>query len=181
MQLASTKKLFSFGHWSERSLRMYCHSGVFSTSLTDHWFDSRSSIEMLNRKSREIENVFVPKQLSCLLDNWIMILFVKNGPFPAFFLYFRLFNTVDSKQMLDKACWWLDSNCRSLVSEATALPTEPQPLPIIKANFSNNRSRKNSVLKIFFNCVFWSYNFKNILIVGYPLCPQQLKTTEEGH
>ena len=103
MQLASTKKLFSFGHWSERSLRMYCHSGVFSTSLTDHWFDSRSSIEMLNRKSREIENVFVPKQLSCLLDNWIMILFVKNGPFPAFFLYFRLFNTVDSKQMFNKS------------------------------------------------------------------------------
>ena len=26
-------------------------------------------------------------------------------------------------------CWWLDSNCGPLVFEATALPTEPQPLP----------------------------------------------------
>ena len=30
-----------------------------------------------------------------------------------------------------KVCWWLDSNCRSLVLEATALPTEPPPLSII--------------------------------------------------
>ena len=82
---------------------------------------------------------------------FLWIFFLKMAHSRTLFLYFRLFNTVDSKQMLDKACWWLDSNCRSLVSEATALPTEPQPLPIIKANFSNNRSRKNSVLKIFFD------------------------------
>ena len=53
-------------------------------------------------------------------------LFFKNGPFPAsFFLYFRLYNTADSKQMLNKFCRWLDSNRGPLVSEATALPTEP--------------------------------------------------------
>ena len=46
-----------------------------------------------------------------------------------FFLYFRLFNTVDSKQMFNKFCQWLDSNCGPLVLEATTLPTEPQPLP----------------------------------------------------
>ena len=28
-------------------------------------------------------------------------------------------------------CRWLDSNCRPLASEATTLPTEPQPLPNI--------------------------------------------------
>ena len=28
-------------------------------------------------------------------------------------------------------CWWLDSNRRPLVSEATTLPTEPQPLPYL--------------------------------------------------
>ena len=45
------------------------------------------------------------------------------------FLYFYLFNTVDSKQTFGKFCRWLDSNRGSpLVSEATALPTEPQPL-----------------------------------------------------
>ena len=26
-------------------------------------------------------------------------------------------------------CWWMYSNCRPLESEATALPTEPPPLP----------------------------------------------------
>ena len=30
----------------------------------------------------------------------------------------------------NKISWWMDSNCGSLVSEATALPTEPQPLHI---------------------------------------------------
>ena len=30
----------------------------------------------------------------------------------------------------NKISWWMDSNCGSLVSEATALPTEPQPLRI---------------------------------------------------
>ena len=58
-----------------------------------------------------------------------VIFFKKNGPFQAlFFFYFRLFNTVDSKQMLNKFCQWLDSNRRPLVLEATALPTVPQPL-----------------------------------------------------
>ena len=58
-------------------------------------------------------------------------LFLKMGHYRPLFLYFRLFNTVDSKQMFHiKACWWLDLNRGPLVSEATALPTEPQPLPI---------------------------------------------------
>ena len=30
---------------------------------------------------------------------------------------------------MNKICWWLDSNHGSLVSEATTLPNEPQPLP----------------------------------------------------
>ena len=46
------------------------------------------------------------------------------------FLYFRLFNTVDGKQMFYiKVSQWLDLNCRPRVSEATTLPTEPPPLP----------------------------------------------------
>ena len=46
------------------------------------------------------------------------------------FLYFRLFNIVDSKQMFQyKFCGWLYSNCGPLVLETTALSTEPQPPP----------------------------------------------------
>ena len=45
-------------------------------------------------------------------------------------LYFRLFNTVDSKHIFNiKFCHWLDSNHGPLELEATALPTQPRPLP----------------------------------------------------
>ena len=58
-------------------------------------------------------------------------IFVKNCPFPDSFSYFCFFSvqlTVHNVQY--KFCRWLDSNLGPLVSEATALPTEPQPLPI---------------------------------------------------
>ena len=54
---------------------------------------------------------------------WI-VFFKKNGPFPASF-YCLLFNVVNN---LIKFHRWLDSNRVPLVSEATTLPTEPQPL-----------------------------------------------------
>ena len=55
---------------------------------------------------------------------------LKVGHSRSLFVYFRLFNTVASTQMFHiKVCRWLDSNRGPLVSEATALPTEPQPLP----------------------------------------------------
>ena len=59
--------------------------------------------------------------LFCLSPNF-------NGPFQASFSYFRLFKTdlIELKQ--NKICQWLHSNCGSLVSEATALQTKPQPL-----------------------------------------------------
>ena len=53
---------------------------------------------------------------------------LKMCHFRPLFLYFLLFNSVDSKQMLYiKVCQWLNSIHRPLVLEATALPTEPQP------------------------------------------------------
>ena len=42
-----------------------------------------------------------------------------------FSFYFRLFDL----QLVDKVCQCWDSNRGYLVSEATALPTEPPPLP----------------------------------------------------
>ena len=56
--------------------------------------------------------------------------FLKIGQFRPLFPYFCLLNKVDSKQMFNiKVCLWLDSNCRPMFLEATALSTEPQPLP----------------------------------------------------
>ena len=53
--------------------------------------------------------------LSCFL-NW---------PFLASFFIF----VFSIQQMFNKFCRWLDLNSGPLVSETTALPTEPQPLP----------------------------------------------------
>ena len=67
--------------------------------------------------------------------------------FPSLcFFIFCLCNTASIQLVVNKVCWWLDSNLGSLVSEATALPTEPKPRPVIN---------------IF--CVFFTPNLKTFL------------------
>ena len=61
--------------------------------------------------------------------------FFKDGPFPASFSFFSSFPMYN---WLIKICQCLDSNCRSLVLERTALPTEPQPLPGFGFSYANN-------------------------------------------
>ena len=63
--------------------------------------------------------------LVTLLNHGSRSFLLKKAITSLFFLYFRLFNTVDSKQMFNKFCRWLDTNRGPLVLEATALPTEP--------------------------------------------------------
>ena len=59
----------------------------------------------------------------------IIVILFKNGPSPASFSLFTSFQyTFDSKQMFNIIKFSLDSNRGPLVLEATALPTEPQPL-----------------------------------------------------
>ena len=56
----------------------------------------------------------------------------KMGHSRPLFLYFCLFNaqlTVYKCSILINFCRWLHSSHGPLVSEATTLPTEPQPLP----------------------------------------------------
>ena len=117
--------------------------------------------------------------LTPLPSKW---LFLKMGHSLPLSLYFRLFNTVDNKQMFYiKVCWWLDSNSRLLVSEGTTLPTEPQPLPYPNGFYwahqysrtltPAKRSRqcytylcssptKYFVLQVFPNCFIFSHNFR---------------------
>ena len=60
---------------------------------------------------------------------FLEVTFLKSH-FRPLFLYFRLFNRVDSKQIFHiKVCRRLDLNRGPLVYEVTALPTESQPLP----------------------------------------------------
>ena len=62
------------------------------------------------------------------------------GHSQSLFLYFRLFNTLEIKQMFNiKICQGLDSNCGPLGSEATTLPTEPQHLQLTQEEFAMNR------------------------------------------
>ena len=53
--------------------------------------------------------------------------------FPGLFFFIFIFSIpLTVNQFSSKIRWWLDSNHRPLVSEATALPTETQPLPMNK-------------------------------------------------
>ena len=89
------------------------------------------------------------------LSSSIIKVFFKNGLFTASFRYFCLSNTVDGKQkFFIKVFQWLDSNSGPLVSEATALPSELQPLPhsVIKVRTEKvwtTLAPKNRKIKIF--------------------------------
>ena len=66
-----------------------------------------------------------------------------NRPFQASFSFFSSFQYSWQKQMFYiKICWWLDSNQGSPSSEATTLPTEPQPLPMMVL-FGVHTNREN--------------------------------------
>ena len=52
-------------------------------------------------------------------------------PFPAYFPLFLSFQYSWQKMFNKFFCRWLESNHKPLELEATALPTEPQPLPLI--------------------------------------------------
>ena len=57
-------------------------------------------------------------------------LFLKWAIHFLFFLYFPSFlYSWHYTNVQYKFCWWLDLNCGPLVSEATALPTEPNHCP----------------------------------------------------
>ena len=68
------------------------------------------------------------------IETCLFYLFLKMGHSRPLFLYFRLFNTqltAHKCSILINFCRWLASNRGPLESKATALPTEPQPLPIL--------------------------------------------------
>ena len=66
-----------------------------------------------------------PIQETKLTMHW----FLKVGHSRPLFIYFGLFITVDNKQMFNKILPMTGVNRVPMVLKATALPTEPQPLP----------------------------------------------------
>ena len=72
---------------------------------------------------------------------------------------FPIQSTVNNVQY--KVCQWLDSNRRPLVLEATALPTEPQPLPMY-VSFSDSLvySLRKCLVGLAPDVVSYSDNFR---------------------
>ena len=74
-------------------------------------------------------------QFFTLLDSLALLKRAKYWTtiFPGLFFFIFIFSIpLTVNQFSSKIRWWLDSNHRPLVSEATALPTETQPLPMNK-------------------------------------------------
>ena len=106
-----------FDHWANPGHKVVCTDNRWSVAvrhlmLIPFKLVKRTSVSsmMVNRAKRKAVT-------------W-KAAFIFNGPFPTLFLYFRPFNTVDSKKMFSILfCRWLDSNWDLL------WPTDPQPLP----------------------------------------------------
>ena len=83
-----------------------------------------------NNKSNDDTNIGIQdnRRISSAAKVSIFFKWAIHG---LFLFYFRLFNTIQLtiNKCSMKICRCLDSNRGPLVLEATALPTEPQPLP----------------------------------------------------
>ena len=100
----------------------------------------------------------------CSIPDPSYCFFFKMGQSRPLFLYFRHFNaqlTVNkcSIYIYINFCRWLDSNYGPLVSEATALQTEPLPLPY-KSIFASS-----SWLFLWRNTEFWAVVILDFVII----------------
>ena len=98
-----------------------CSISIWSQSLfwqTCFFQKSKIRSPILRMKEWNRGFLFVNKPISPL--SFALELF-----FLFFFLYFVFSTQLTVNKCLIKVCRWLDSNCRSLASEVTALPTEP--------------------------------------------------------
>ena len=108
------------------------------------------------------------ERFSCLLENlvlasetdWVRLqvptkflsrVFLKGGPFPVSFFFIFVVCIV---RLVGKICQPMEANHGSLVSEATALPTEPQPVP----NFWNRQNQTLSYKKNNVTCFFVAFS-----------------------
>ena len=116
-----------------RSLFYLLHNGKYhcASDLRTGW-DSTKQLNLLlilmksNLLNPNLSNIRSAIQTNCLDSQSNPVICFLKWPL---FLYCRLFNTFDSECSIWIYCLWLDSNRGPLEFEATAQPTEPQPLP----------------------------------------------------
>ena len=93
-----------------------------------------------------------PKMLDCLLKRAI----------PGLFFYIFVFQ-YSWQQMFIAKCWqWLDSNRGPLELESTALPTDPQPLPLFFILLTFNLDK---VVVLFYQSTLYLLKERNIIIM----------------
>ena len=79
------------------------------------------------------------------------LFFTKIGPFSPSFSLFSFFQYSWQKMFNINFFRWLGSNRRPLELEATALPTEPQPLPKLRVDLARHiSSNKNDLQRAWF-------------------------------
>ena len=106
---------------NETRERLYCCMVKTPNLITPSLTTSKPSFAL-------IENLFLVSPLKILIWYWLVSFL--NGSFLAsFFLYFRLFNTVDWKQMFDKSLPMTGFELRISGVWGDRSTTEPQPLP----------------------------------------------------
>ena len=135
------KKLDCFEQNHAFCFKLQCAS-IVVLLCTAIWWKSKDAVVHCEKSDHETAIVQWIRLESNVLRLWVRILtghiadsqlflrkkwFFENLAIPGlFFVYFRIFNAVD---ITYKFCRWLDSNHQSLMFEATALPTTPQPQP----------------------------------------------------
>ena len=126
------------------------------------------AVEAEKQKLRSQVSSFLPSRMTwparaLALDKKLQLSNLNFAPFRASFSLFSSSNNVQYK-----FCRWLDSNWGPLVSEVTALPTEPQPLS--KYQLSLWSSHQMQIL----NCCYdWSCLHYYFLILTW-LCEVDL-------
>ena len=93
----------------------------------ERWKSKQCSIRCLWTLNQNVEIDPSSNFSFCFCGEWRKW-FLKVGHSRPLFSSFQLF-TVNILNII--SCRWVDSNCESLVLEATVLPTEPQPLPFV--------------------------------------------------
>ena len=130
VRAASVRKFVDSWPFKYSPIWSHCHHWPASLGITQ-------GLRKSPKKKRQDDNLLMEKIAELFLTvNVDCPSFFKIVPFPAsffffsFFLYFCLFSTVLIQLIENQICWWLDSNRGTVVSEVTALPTVPQPLPL---------------------------------------------------
>ena len=122
----STSRTLEIGAWKLKLMSIITACMIcwqFYKGLTIVNYDSRTFL--WHPSSSNLSDPWLGSNIVNIYCKYIFLFFKMGLSRPLFSLFSSFQYTVDSKQMFNKLCRWLDSNRGPLVLKATALPTEP--------------------------------------------------------